>query len=365
MKKLLVIVLLFTLFLDANPTKEEIGTVINLAGKQRMLTQKMSKEALLIGKGIDVEKNQEALKKTISLFDKTLQGLLNGDKALKLPKTENKEIRDELQSISALWREFKVFIDRVANGNFKRTSLKAIEMGNTPLLKSMNRIVTMYEEQYKPNISDKRGSTINLAGKERMLIQKMTKELLLIAHHLESTSYMKSLKEGGDFFKNTLFQLINDKEAMKNPEVLLELQEINKLWDEYQKSIINAELSEKGIHQFNQKEKIFTEKMTSKLILVATRIDKQRYQNELKKSATEFEKILNAMIHGDEELGILKTENRSIQKKLAKIEEMWKEYKEIIDNVDTSTKSLKKAMQINMPLVEHLDEVVKLYELEE
>jgi len=37
---------------------------INLAGKQRMLTQKMSKEALFIAKGINVKANTEALGKT-------------------------------------------------------------------------------------------------------------------------------------------------------------------------------------------------------------------------------------------------------------------------------------------------------------
>ncbi len=57
-------------------TKQLSGTVINLAGKQRMLTQKMSKEALFIAKGIDVEKNKESLKKTAELFDKTLKGLI-------------------------------------------------------------------------------------------------------------------------------------------------------------------------------------------------------------------------------------------------------------------------------------------------
>ena len=362
MKKLLVIVLLFSLFLEAKPIKQEVGIIINLAGKQRMLTQKMSKEALLIGKGIDMEGNKRALKETIALFDKTLKGLINGDEELKLPKTKDKKIIKELQSINNLWKEFKIFIDRVATGKFKRTSLKAVEMGNVPLLKSMNHVVKMYENKYKSQLSAKTATTINLAGKERMLIQKMTKELLLIAHHLESNSYMNSLKQGGDVFKNSLFELINDKEAMKDPKIVEEIKEIQKLWEKYQDSIINTELSEEGIHKFNQKEKIFTKKMTSKLINVATKIDKQRYQSELKKSAKEFEEILNGLQHGDSKLGISKTENKTIQKELLKVEKMWQEYKEIIKNVDTSTKALKKAMQINMPMVENMDRIVKLYE---
>ncbi len=56
-------------------TKQQSGTVINLAGKQRMLTQKMTKELLLIANGIDVDKNRESLKKTAELFENTLKDL--------------------------------------------------------------------------------------------------------------------------------------------------------------------------------------------------------------------------------------------------------------------------------------------------
>ena len=362
---ILVTTLLFTLFVEAKTTDKEIKNIINLAGKQRMLTQKMSKEALLIGKGIDMEKTQKALRQTIALFDTTLKGLLYGDRNLKLPKTEDKEIIKELQSIRSLWREFKVFIDRVAHGKFKRTALKAIEMGNIPLLKSMDHVVNMYEEKYKSQLSDKTATTINLAGKERMLVQKITKELLLIAHNLESNTYMNSLKEGGNFFKDSLFKLVNNKEAMNNPEIVKEIQDIKILWDEYEKSIMNTELSKEGVHKFNQQEKIFTQKMTSKLITVAIKTDKKRYQDELKRSTNEFETILNGLINGDTKLGIFKTKNKTIQEELSHIKSMWKEYKEIIIHVDTSTKALKRAMEINMPMVEKIDKVVKLYELEE
>jgi CheY-like chemotaxis protein len=47
------------------------GTVINLAGKQRMLTQKMSKESLALSQGTG---SKESLEKTAGLFDKTLKG---------------------------------------------------------------------------------------------------------------------------------------------------------------------------------------------------------------------------------------------------------------------------------------------------
>ena len=46
--------------------------VINLAGKQRMLTQKMTKEFLLFALEVDQAKNLRSLRATRNLFDRTL-----------------------------------------------------------------------------------------------------------------------------------------------------------------------------------------------------------------------------------------------------------------------------------------------------
>ena len=52
----------------------QMGVVINLSGRQRMLTQKMSKEMLLIYHEIDVKKNRTNLGKSALMFAKTLRG---------------------------------------------------------------------------------------------------------------------------------------------------------------------------------------------------------------------------------------------------------------------------------------------------
>jgi len=361
-KRVLLITLFLTLLVEANPTYKEITNIINLAGKQRMLTQKMSKEALLIAKGINESKNREELKKTITLFDTTLNALLNGDSNLKLPKTNDKNIRKRIQDVKKLWNLFKPFIDKVAEGKFKRTSLKAIEMGNMPLLSTMDSVVKMYEKKYSSSLKQNMATTINLAGKERMLSQKMTKELLLIANNLNSNRYMNSLKRGGTFFKDTLFELMQDKKAMSNPHTKKEIKDIKKLWDEYQYAIENTELSKEGLLIFDKKENNFIKKMTSKLISVATKIDKEHYQNELQESAKKFETVLNGLINGDNKLGLIKTEDKKIQKELLKVREYWKEYKEVIVNIDTSNNGLKKAMKLNMPILKTMDKIVKLYE---
>ena len=124
----------------------DMGRVINLAGKQRMLTQKMSKEALLVAKGIDAEANKANLQGTVTLFDKTLKGLVNGDADLGLPKTEDKAILAQLAKVQELWDAYKPI---VANADTSDAALKKAAELNLPLLKEMNKAVGMYAKAAK------------------------------------------------------------------------------------------------------------------------------------------------------------------------------------------------------------------------
>lgn len=93
-----------------------------------MLTQKMSKEALLIIKGIAIEKNKENLKNTIALFDKTLYALRDGSSELNLPKTNEKEIVEALNKEIKLWNLFRKFLDEIVEDKVNKNTLKAVEI---------------------------------------------------------------------------------------------------------------------------------------------------------------------------------------------------------------------------------------------
>jgi len=84
------------------------GTVINLSGKQRMLTQKMSKEVLLVALDVNKDENLTNLRATRDLFDKTLVGLRDGDEELGLPHTKKPKILKALKKVEDLWEEFDV-----------------------------------------------------------------------------------------------------------------------------------------------------------------------------------------------------------------------------------------------------------------
>ena len=88
---------------QAEPTADQWGTVLNLSGRQRMLTQKMSKEYCLIAADIEAAANRENLKKTMQLFETTLEGLKSGDDATNLPGTTNKRIVKQLDKVAEIY----------------------------------------------------------------------------------------------------------------------------------------------------------------------------------------------------------------------------------------------------------------------
>ena len=136
-------------FSAKGPTAAEYGVVLNLSGKQRMLTQKMSKEFLLIAYGHEVDNNKLNLLETYSLFERTLKGLLDGDEILDLPGTKNKKIRKQLSKVQGLWQSFKPVVEFGSDPKttIKADKIKTLAASNLPLLKEMNKAVGMYEKE--------------------------------------------------------------------------------------------------------------------------------------------------------------------------------------------------------------------------
>ena len=133
--------------------QESKGVVINLAGRQRMLTQKMSKEAF---DALEKENNYKNLKKTADLFQSTLSGLILGDRKLNLPPVENEKIKTQLLKVKNLWSPFSKAIYTLANTTNEqgvKEAKKYIAANNLTLLKEMNKAVKMLEVENSKAVS--------------------------------------------------------------------------------------------------------------------------------------------------------------------------------------------------------------------
>lgn len=205
----------------AGPTSAEYGTVLNLSGKQRMLTQKMSKEVMLIALNEDKATNLKNLKNTSALFDKTLKGLRDGDGDLGLPITSSSRILRQLDKIDKIWVDFHPVIkDILKSQSVSKEQVQVIATNNLPLLKQMNKAVGLYEKDAKKGglkASPGLAATINLSGKQRMLTQKMSKEFLLVAYGYQIEDNKLSLLETYSLFEKTLIGLKDGDENLGLP----------------------------------------------------------------------------------------------------------------------------------------------------
>ncbi len=136
--------------------QETDATAINLAGRQRMLTQKMTKEAsFYVQTGED--KWAQELKKTVELFDTSLAALEYGSTDMHLSKVESPEVLNELKKLETMWHTFKEKIETLLNsapGSAKaKEALKYVEENNIPLLKQANSATKAFENYSRSKIS--------------------------------------------------------------------------------------------------------------------------------------------------------------------------------------------------------------------
>lgn len=220
--------------IEAHATSvKEYATIINLAGRQRMLTQKMSKEMLLIAKGVEAEHNRAELKKTAALFDSTLKGLVDGNKDMGLPATKDPGTLRIMGKVQGLWVNYKAVVNSVLAGG--KVPIADVAELNLPLLKTSNTAVRLYEKAAKKEVNMSAGVVINLAGKQRMLTQKMSKEVLLVALGHNADENKLNLKKTATLFDKTLKGLqVGDTDlglpATKDKAILAQLGVVEGLW---------------------------------------------------------------------------------------------------------------------------------------
>ena len=150
-----ILLVLFTVITLKNQKHD--STVINIAGRQRMLSQKMSKEAMTIKAGLSIEKGRTSLKETHDLFNSSLKGLINGNSNMHLPPTSHPEILTQMHKVESLWKDFSTQVQIILNPESNTEQIDQatykIMGGNVPLLKEMNKAVGMYAAQSQKKIT--------------------------------------------------------------------------------------------------------------------------------------------------------------------------------------------------------------------
>jgi len=131
----------------AKTVAPEIAAALNISGRQRMLTQKSSKEFCLIVSGQDAPANRTNLKTTIALFQTSLAGLKDGNPEMGLKAAPNPGLVEQIAKVAAAWQPMADIFTRVADGA-KPTpeEVLAISRQNVAVMETANTMTTLYEK---------------------------------------------------------------------------------------------------------------------------------------------------------------------------------------------------------------------------
>lgn len=138
--------------------------VINIAGRQRMLSQKLTKEILLLKNDDSTEerlKKVTTIKKTYKLWTNSHKGLQDGSEILELPKENNIEIVAMFKEIDLHFKPIEKTVKTLllkldqnpnTNTNLFNNEIAVILENEDDFLLKMNAIVFKYDEISKSKV---------------------------------------------------------------------------------------------------------------------------------------------------------------------------------------------------------------------
>lgn len=139
-------VISITIYLNQKNVKD--ATIVNLAGKQRMLTQKITKNIFYLHQY--KTNNFSELDNAISEFNHGLRTLKDGNKLLGIAPAPTQDISNQIAKVIILWDSFEKntnnFKVALMNNDINQLNaiLKYIDSSNNKLLEEVDTIVTLY-----------------------------------------------------------------------------------------------------------------------------------------------------------------------------------------------------------------------------
>jgi len=167
---------------------------VDIAGKQRMFTQRMLKDYAMVGMGNTYGKPNEDLKKISTDFQEHMESLLK--------YTKNDEIKKSIEKIKALWGPLHQILAEAPS----KEKVEKLQVDLDALLKAADETTKLFAKAS----GKASGETVNKSGRQRMLSQRMASLYMLKVWEVEDPQFKTKLDDAMKLFK------ISQKELEKS-----------------------------------------------------------------------------------------------------------------------------------------------------
>lgn len=197
----------------------DFGAAIDSAGRQRMLTQRIVKAYCQIGLQVTPEVSSQQLADALRRFETQLDALAR--------VAPDAATRRALRRVVTAWAPFK----RVAAGRVTRDAARRLVMLDETVLRAAHDVVLALQAA----AATPQAKLVNIAGRQRMLSQRLAKLYMLRAWGVETPDLRDQMDAAGHEFEGALATL---RAAPENtPAIAGELEAVDLQWEWFKGAI--------------------------------------------------------------------------------------------------------------------------------
>src|SRR5574340_96865 len=238
----------------AAAAKMDTATAVNIAGRERMLSQRIVKAYLMLGQGIAADDARTILRESINQFESQLAAL----KAFQ----PTPAVRTTVADVERAWKKYKPLLAAAPS----KTDAVEFYDASDALLGAAHLMTVAYEGVSRAPIDH----LIGIAGRQRMLSQRMAKFYFYRTWGLYDEPAYVEMHLSRAHFTAVLIQI--EQSPLASAQVKAEVAQVRREWEPYQqvlfasRELATVRRNAPRVAELSERVLAATEKLVAQLV---------------------------------------------------------------------------------------------------